>query len=257
MERSSVTDQTEHTPAAVTSDDADTAYAAPERAAGDEGAPLDDAPAAGGRNTELIPGWLALTVLVLLLAVATLGGYVIRGLLVGSSEKSPAEIAVSDWQRQVSANPDDPDSLLGLGYAYQQTGDYERALEAYDAVIALDPRNTGALYNKAVVFSELGRGKDAEVAYWDVLEIAPDHALAAKALGEYYIGKAQYKSALAALEPVIEVRPQFADLQYLAGFACEKLGLVPQAIEYYRGALTYAPDYAEAREGLARLGEEG
>jgi tetratricopeptide (TPR) repeat protein len=211
----------------------------------------------GAARTELIPGWLALTVLVLLLAVATLGGYVIRGLLVGSSEKSPADIAVSEWQRQVNANPNDPDSLLGLGYAYQQTGDYQRALEAYETVISVDPRNTGALYNTGVVLSLLGRAKDAEVAYWDVLEVAPDHALAAKALGEYYIGRAQYKSALAALEPVIEVRPQYADLQYLAGFACEKLGLTPQSIEYYRGALTYAPDYAEARDGLARLGEKG
>ncbi len=207
---------------------------------------------------DLIPGWLALTVLLLLLVVAVLGGYVIRGVIVGSdSAGSPTDVAVAEWQRTVDSNPDDPESMLGLGYAYQQRGDYEDALTAYEAVLAADPGNTGALYNTGVVLGELGRTKDAEVAFWDVLEVAPDHALAAKALGEYYVGKKQYKSALTALEPVIEARPHFADLQYLAGYSCEQLGLVPQAIEYYRGALVYTPDYAEAREGLRRLGQEG
>ena len=214
--------------------------------------PITPAPA-----QELVPGWLALTVLLLLLVVAVLGGYIIRGILTGSEAKSPADLAVSDWQRQVSANPGDPESLLGLGYAYQQQGKYTDALATYESVLEADPRNTGALYNTGVALAELGRAKDAEAAFWDVLEVAPDHALAAKSLGEYYIAKKQYKSALAALEPVIEVRPHFADLQYLAGFSCEQLGLAPQAIAYYRGALTYAPDYVEARDGLSRLGEGG
>jgi tetratricopeptide (TPR) repeat protein len=57
-----------------------------------------------------------------------------------------------------------------------------------------------------------------------------------------------------ALEPVAKARPEFADLQYLSGYACEQLGLFDIAISYYRGALEYVPDHADAREGLARLG---
>lgn len=231
--------------------------------------PGSDVPADGPSSTDtaasqaerpaqdLIPGWLALTVLLLLLVVAALGGYILRGVMIGSAGQTPADIAVAEWQRAVDTNPEDPESLLGLGYAYQQRRDYDQALAAYESVLTADPGNTGALYNIGAVYREMGRGKDAEVAFWDVLEVAPDHALAAKALGEYYIASKQYKSALAALEPVIETRPHFADLQYLAGYSCEQLGLQPQAIEYYRGALMYAPDYAEAREGLRRLGEEG
>lgn len=225
----------------------------------DAGAPAIEEGGQPGRDpAELVPGWLAITVLLLLLAVATLGGYIVRGVLVGDDGGTTAtDVAVAEWERRVEREPDDPDSLLGLGYAYQQEGRFEEAYEAYREAIAIDPENTGALYNSGVVLLELGRGKEAEVAFWDVLEITPDHALAAKSLGELYIAKKQYKSALVALEPVIEVRPQFADLQYLAGYSCEQLGLASQAAEYYRGALTYAPDYVEARDGLRRLGEEG
>lgn len=205
-------------------------------------------------HAELIPGWLALLVLVLLLAVAALGGYLVRGALTKPEASTPAEYAVEEFEQKVDEDPNDPENMLALGYAYQQEGRYEEAIQMYDSVLAVSPTNSGALYNKGVVLMALGRPKDAEVVLWDVLESAPDHALAAKALGEYYVGKKQYKSALMALEPVIKERPEYADLQYLAGYSCEMLKINEPAITYYRGALTYDPDYAEAKAGLARLG---
>jgi len=207
-----------------------------------------------GAAAELIPGWLALLVLVLLLAIAGLGGYLIRGAMTNERIETPTELTVQEKEVQAESNPNDPEALLALGYAYQQEARYTEALDLYAQVLELDPGNTGALYNKGVVLSMLDKPKEAEAAYWDVLEVAPDHALAAKALGQYYVGKKQYKSALVALEPVIAAQPQYADLQYLAGFSCEQLGIDDTAVTYYRGALTYNPDYQEAKDGLTRLG---
>jgi len=192
--------------------------------------------------------------LLLLLAVAALGGYLIRGAMTAPEQTTPATVAVEEWEEKVAEDPNDPENLLALGYAYQQEGRLEDALRLYDEVLGADKSNTGALYNKGMVLMELGRPKEAEAVLWDVLEASPEHALAAKALGEYYIGKNQYKSALATLAPVVEARPEYADLQYLAGFSCEQLGRPEPAVAYYRGALTYNPDLAGAREGLSRLG---
>ena len=203
---------------------------------------------------DLVPTWLAALVLVLLLAIAVLAGYLIRGLLADEGPAEPAEMAVSEWQDQVAQDPDDPDALLGLAYAMHQNGDLEDALAGYERVLEIDPANQGALYNKGAVLLALDRGKEAETVLWDVLEVAPDHVLAAKSLGEYYIGQKHYKSALTALEPVAKARPEFADLQYLSGYSCEQLGLRDHAIAYYRAALEYVPDHVESREGLDRLG---
>lgn len=203
---------------------------------------------------DLVPGWLALLVLVLLLGVAGLGGYLIRGALIKPQRVTPTEYAVENLENQVKEDPNDPESVLALGYAYQQAGRYEEALEQYEAVLATDPTNNGALYNKGVVLLQMGKTKEGEAALWDLLEVAPDHVLGAKALGEYYVSKKHYKSALVALEPVIKQQPQYADLQYLAGYSCEQLGLASSAITYYQGALTYDPEMAEAKDGLARLG---
>lgn len=226
----------------------------------DTGVPEAGAPGRAKRRAgasdaaELIPGWLALLVLILLLAVAVLGGYLIRGALSAKPVTTPTQLAVDEIEQQLESDPNDPERLLALGYAYQQEGRYDEALDLYEQTLALDPGNTGARYNRGVVLTLLGKLEEAEVAYWDVLEVAPDHALAAKALGDYYIGKKQYKSALTALEPVIAAQPQYADLQYLAGYSCEQLGIVDPAITYYRGALTYDPYYQEAKDGLDRLG---
>jgi len=203
---------------------------------------------------DLVPTWLAALVLVLLLAIAALAGYLIRGLLADEGPAEPAEMAVSEWQDQVAQDPDDPDALLGLAYAMHQNGDLEDALAGYERVLEIDPTNQGALYNKGAVLLALDRGKEAETVLWDVLEVAPDHVLAAQSLGEYYIGQKHYKSALTALEPVAKARPEFADLQYLSGYSCEQLGLRDHAIAYYRAALEYVPDHIESREGLDRLG---
>ncbi len=203
---------------------------------------------------QLVPAWLALLVLILMLAVVGLGGWVIRGMVLDDAVITPEQYAVSDWQQQVQSDPTDLDNRLSLGFAYQRDKQYDKAIEQYDYVLAEEAGNTAALYNKGAIYMETGQPKLAEKTYWKVLEFAPDHALAAKALGEYYVAKKQYKSALVALEPVIETRPQLADLQYLAGLCNERLGRTTEAIERYREALRYAPDLLDARDALTRLG---
>lgn len=208
------------------------------------------------REEDLVPGWLALLVLVLLLAVVGLGGFVLRGVFTQDEIASPTRYAVEEWQAKIDQNPDDVESLLGLGYAYQQDGDYENALKEYEAVLERDAQNLAAMYNKGVVLLQLGATKQAEDTLWDVLKMAPDHALAAKTLGQLYVDQKHYKSTLVAVDPVVKARPELADLQYLSGFANEQLGNKEIAIERYRAALKYASDLLEARDGLSRLGVE-
>jgi tetratricopeptide (TPR) repeat protein len=201
----------------------------------------------------LVPGWLALAVLILLFVVAALVGFVIRGLIIKADAPTPATVAIAEWQEKVTLDPDDPNSLLSLGYAYQQAGQYTDALATYDAVLAIDPHNSGAMYNRGVALQAMGEPDQAESAFWEVLSVVPDHALAAKTLGEYYIDSERWTSALEVLEPVIAKRPHFADLQYLAGYASEQLGRTDDAIAYYREAVRFQPGYIEATEGLERL----
>jgi tetratricopeptide (TPR) repeat protein len=207
------------------------------------------------RDEELVPAWLALLVLVLIIAVVGVGGFVVRGMLTTTREQSPTKADIDEFAAAVAGNPGDVNARLSLAYAYQQDAQYEAALAEYDKVIQQDPKSTAALYNKGVIFMTLGDAKKGEAALWAALKIDPGNALAAKELGQYYSTKGQYKSLLVAVLPVVESKPTLADLQYLAGLGYEKTGKPDLAKEHYRLSLKYAPDMQEARDGLRRLGE--
>jgi tetratricopeptide (TPR) repeat protein len=207
----------------------------------------------GPREEELVPGWLALLVLVLLLAVTAAGGFVLRGVLTRGKQATPATVSEETWKAAVERDPEDIEARLNLAYAYQQQQRWDEALKQYEEVLKRDPKNLAAMYNRGVALLAEGKPKEAEAALWDVLKEAPDHVLAAKTLGELYLSQKHYKSALFTVEPVLKSQPQYADLQYIAGYASEQLGKREAAIAYYRAALKYAPDMTEAKEGLKRL----
>ena len=201
----------------------------------------------------LVPGWLALVVLLLLVAVVGVGGFVVRGLVSNPREMTPAQADVVSWSAKVRSDPANLDSLLQLGYAYQRDGQADRAITEYALVLAKDPKNTAALYNTGILQIETGKAKAGEKTLWAVLKIEPKHALAAKALGEYYASKKQYKSLLVVVGPVAAANPDLADLQYLLGVAYENLGQTSKAIVSYKNALQFAPDLKPARDALRRL----
>lgn len=207
------------------------------------------------RAGELVPRWLAALVLVLLLAVVLVAGFVVRGLLTrGDRVTSPQDIQIRTWSQRVAANPGDLRAHLGLGYAYQSDGRYDKALEQYELVLKSDPKDTAALYNRASIYFKLGVDERAEKSMWAVLDVDPTHALAAKALGEHYSRKGQYKSLIVAVKPAADAHPELSDLQYLLGLAHEKQGDLAAASSYYQLAVKYSPDLAPAQEGLKRVG---
>ncbi len=202
---------------------------------------------------QLVPGWLALVVLLLLVAVVGVGGFVARGLISRPREMTPAQADIISFSSKVKADPKNTDALLQLGYAYQRDGQTDRAIAEYQLVLAADPKNTAALYNTGLLQLQTGKAKAGEKTLWAVLKIEPKHALAAKALGEYYASNKQYKSLLVAVGPVADANPDLADLQYLLGVGYENTGQKSQAVASYKNALQFAPDLKPARDALRRL----
>ncbi len=227
----------------------------PTRVSTEQTSPVPDGSAHSRRpDSEVVPVWLAAMVLVLLLAVVGVAGFVVRGMLQPQKPRTVEELAVERALADVAARPKDAQARLDLAFAYQQAGSYKDAITEYDTVLTTDPKNPAALYNKGMVYFELQDPKRAEELLRGVLEVNRTHVLAAKALGDYYASKNQYRSLLETVRPAAQAHPEMADLQYLVGLADERLGRKKEAIASYRAALKYVPDMKEAREGLQRLG---
>ena len=216
--------------------------------------PMAPGDSAASQAEDLVPRWLAALVFVLVLAVVLTGGFVIRGLVTRDQRAvSEQEIEIRDWAKRVAADPTDPRAHLGLGYAYQADGRYDKALEQYDLVLQYEPKDTAALYNRGTIYFKMGVNDLAEKSMWGVLNVDPKHQLAAKALGEYYASKGHYKSLIATVKPAAKAHPEMADLQYLLGLAYEKLNDPATASGYYQQAVKYSPNMVEAQAGLKRV----
>jgi tetratricopeptide (TPR) repeat protein len=216
---------------------------------------LEAPPASTPDHQNLIPGWLALLVLALLVAVVGLGGFAIRGCVEQAKVNSPIQEEISRYTEAVQLDPGSNAARLNLAYAYQRDRQFDRALDEYAVVLKTEPRDPAALYNSGVIYIELDAGAKGEALLWKVLESDPTHALAAKALGTYYADLGHYRSVIKAVRPVVEADPTLADLQYLMGLAYEKTGRLDWAIERYKLAVKYG-GYKQARDALRRLGEE-
>lgn len=206
------------------------------------------------RTKQRVSPWLVGFVMTLVIAVIVTGGLLVsrRGVAEARGETEPDSIVVIA-EKATKERPDDPEVWRQLAYAYQQAGQHREALREYARVLSQDPNDLASLYNCGLIHLGLGESREGESELLAVIERAPTHALAAKALGEHYARTGRFDRILGAVASAADAHPELADLQYLAGLGYEKAGRRGEASGRYRAALLLVPDLGEARDGLARL----
>ncbi len=132
-------------------------------------------------------------------------------------DKMEFAAALDPLQKYIAQRPDEPYPHFQLGYAFAGLKREQDAKAEFSRAIALDPKMAAAHLNLGLVLMD------------------SDPAAAASS----FIRAAE-------LQPS-ESRPRF-----LAGFALERAGKFPEAIEQYRAALALTPNDYEARFALGR-----
>ncbi len=107
--------------------------------------------------------------------------------------------------------------IKGLYYSY--SGDKTKAIVFFDRSLSVDYNYMPAYVEKAMVFYDSGR----------------------------------YDEALKVLNRAVTLQNKFDEGYYWRGRCLEKLNKPGEAVEEYRMALMYSPDYTEAKEALERL----
>lgn len=144
--------------------------------------------------------------------------------------------------------------LLGVrGYAHQERGELDAAIECYLEALALAPGHAQAqLHNNlGNVYLNQGRLGDAIAAYREAISTDRGYAeahlnlgIAQQQMGEIRQAAMQYRTA-------IELKPGLADASLNLGYLLEEDGDAPGAMECYRHAIAARPDFAKAHVNLA------
>jgi Flp pilus assembly protein TadD len=148
-------------------------------------------------------------------------------------------------------------ALMLAATIYDRKGDVPKAREAYEKVLAFNPRFALAANNLAYLYSE--HGGDAEKALQlaqTAREAAPEDPYVADTLGWILYKRGVHQRALTLFQESAGKLPDNAAVQYHLGMAAHKLGdrqMARDALTRAVGSPTDSPWKAEARKVLAEL----
>jgi tetratricopeptide (TPR) repeat protein len=162
--------------------------------------------------------------------------------------------AIRSFETALNINPQ-PRYVILLGSLYAQTKN-TKALEMADFLLKAQVPDTEkeAYFIKGLYYNYTG-DKVKAISFFDkCLNIDYNYMIAyrEKAIALYDMGK--YQDAITVLDKAVTLQNNFDEGYYWTGRCLEKLNKPNEAIEEYKTALMYAPDYVEAKEALARLG---
>jgi tetratricopeptide (TPR) repeat protein len=122
-------------------------------------------------------------------------------------------------------NPADASAHYNLGLIYQQRGEYEKAVQAFQRASEIDPQEVDAHYQLGRLAREQGKLNEAIEHFEKVVRQAPNHSQYEiwRETGLVYYAAKQYLDALAMLDKFLAQRASDAEARYWRGMTLAQL----------------------------------
>ncbi len=161
--------------------------------------------------------------------------------------------SIKCYETAVQINPQ-PRYIILLGSLYAQTKNIKALQMAY---LLLQSKNSltsmEAFFIKGLYFNYTGEKEKAIVFFDKCISIEYTYMIAyrEKAIALYDMGK--YQDAVTVLNKAVTLQNNFDEGYYWLGRCLEKQNKPADAIDNYKTALMYSPDYIEAKTALEKL----
>ena len=133
-------------------------------------------------------------------------------------------------ERLLKEAPDDPSVLFVAGMLYRLDGLYERALEMYDRLLELNPKDVVTVsFNKARIYTHEGRFAEAITELERGRAVEPEHPLVKTFLAVALFNQGLVEEARALIEDVLRQNPHFDGVQPLLAWCLSARGEHEQA----------------------------
>jgi len=115
--------------------------------------------------------------------------------------------------------------LAGMGYAWSEMGEYEKAINSYERALQVETNYVPALTGMGDVYFELGLYEKTIALYDKVISISPEGRSSYYQRGKAYKEKGSYREALQDFHRAIRIAPNDLDtLKEISGVLL-KMGL--------------------------------
>ena len=153
--------------------------------------------------------------------------------------------------QSLAHNSHQPEVYYNFGYALQQLGLVDSAIQAYGQAIALMPDDVDALMSRGHVLAKQKRTSEALADFTKATRLAANNPDAWNNLGNVLLDLQRETEAVAAYDKALNLRPGFAQVWFNRGKALGALERYTEAAESYEKALALNPKYEEAKWHLS------
>lgn len=127
-------------------------------------------------------------------------------------------------QRALALEPGNPDLWINVGAFYAKMGDQRSAVEAFEAVLQIDPGNKSALGGLARAHRRLGNVARAEGFEAEIRRYRERNPFYHFALAQSYYERERFDRALAAVDRALALRGRNARFHFLKALTLQRLG---------------------------------
>lgn len=131
---------------------------------------------------------------------------------------------------------DDPRILFSLGLSLAEAREYKRAALLFERTNALRPNTYEVLYNLGVALYNLDQLDDAMQALQTATTLSPNEAEPYYRLGLIVSARGDSKTALTLWLKALELRPAFAEANFMIGEELFKKKAFENSVQYYEQA---------------------
>jgi len=164
--------------------------------------------------------------------------------------------AIDAYEAALKLQPDFLDAWNNLGICRQRRGQFPQAAAAYRQALLLESKNAGVMANLGTALREMGDLPQAVELLRAAAHLEPAIASHSLNLGIAYWNQGKFSEAEHTLNEALARAPEDPDVAFNLGNALHGLGRQREAIDRYRQALKLRPDYADALINLGNVHTE-
>jgi tetratricopeptide (TPR) repeat protein len=165
------------------------------------------------------------------------------GYAYGESNQPAKEIEA--FQQAIRINPEYAVAWYNLGNVYINADQHAKAIEAYQQAIHIDPEYADAWHNLGVAYRKSNQPAKEIEAYQQAVRINPELDVAWNNLGYAYSKSNQPTKAIEAYQQVVRIKPEYADVWYFLGVAYSTSNQSGQVMEVYKRLKALDPAKAD------------
>lgn len=178
----------------------------------------------------------------------------------GDEQRKQVERAREMLDRSLAIRSDNATAMVNLGWAMDQLGEPERALELWNRVMTLEGKINPGLWPIVASDAQFQLGRhyhlagdlnQAQAHYQRALEISPGHVDATTQLAALLASRGELQSAWQLLQKALAVDPDSFTTWTNLGNLLMQGGESADALKAYQHAAAIKPDHVPARYGMA------